>query len=1101
MLATLRRAHRANRQPASTWLRRGVLTAALLLTPLLGTAAGPAYAEDQPEWVSITSGLFAQGVSGLCIHPKEPDVYFAHVHGMGAARSKDGGKTWERIMEGVKPTPDPRSPIRISLDPTKPRWLYMVAEGQIYKSTNSGDSWQNITTGALASYSRDRRSTSYLAYEVRVNQGKSVHLVVGTRGTSLHHGGVFESRDGGKTWEQLAGSNLGRSGMGDEGHDTFMVRLDPKTEKNLLAAGRWHVWRSTDRGQSWEMDDPGGEGRHEIRTVTDAHTLKNIYLGDTRGIWEARGVSKKWGKKPIVEGDVLHLTGANKKLYAVFADEGIKLSEGSRHKKWSPAATDGYANAEPHDIVIHPRDRRTTFFVTSEATGIHKTTDSGKTIAPIEGTNVPTIVPGMVHAGVHPAGSRTSLALTEHGVVFGSTDGGQTWSRVGRIGQTPHRIIACPAEDTWYATGRRLLRSKDNGKTWLPFFSPEQPENRVLDVAFAEVDGKATVMALLERSGEVVKTSDDGKSWTKTDAPPFSKGTWASDFAVNPANPAHMVMATRSLRLVWSDQDTDGGVFETMDGGKKWANVSRNLKPTRKESADARRKKSGWNFGRRIVMDPVSGLMLYGADGGGLWARTMPGADGKIENHDWFAVTPKQMPKTTYGVFAYAMSPGADGAEATSRMTLQLFTPGAETSGMVTIDGAGLQAMYDFACPARKKKIEEETGETLAEPGGWQEIKSPGYPIASLDSIPGTVQGLIGTDLEHGKGVLFFGASVKQEAPREAGDAPEKPAGPAKLDPPEGMWGFSASADQDINVWELRSKKRSVPLRGHNAEVYAVRMSQDETVVASGGADRKVHFWDGSQLTALGQVEAPGAVTSLVFDDDSEILYAGCDSWQIVAVQVASKKSLGLLEGSAGAVLCLAVSEETSKLYSGGKDGKIRIWDTQKREELQAIDFGAEVYALAVSPDGGRIYAGGQGNTVRVFDALGAEVAKRELPQTVVMTMRLGPEGKHLFVGGEGGVIVLKAEDLSDVRKHTGPEKAILCLDVSADGIWVFGGDEDNGLWLWQHNIDESVWNNPGAHAGAVFSVALSPDETEAGNSEMEDSGGGEEPPEDAGGK
>ena len=66
------------------------------------------------------------------------------------------------------------------------------------------------------------------------------------------------------------------------------------------------------------------------------------------------------------------------------------------HKKWITTAGDGYVNMEPHDVVIHPRDRRTTFYVTSEVTGIHKTTDGGTTIAPIEGTNVPTIVPGMV---------------------------------------------------------------------------------------------------------------------------------------------------------------------------------------------------------------------------------------------------------------------------------------------------------------------------------------------------------------------------------------------------------------------------------------------------------------------------------------------------------------------------------------------------------------------------------------------------------------------------------------------------------------------------------------------------------------------------------
>ena len=45
------------------------------------------------------------------------------------------------------------------------------------------------------------------------------------------------------------------------------MRVDPKTEKNVMLAGRNHVWMSDDRGRTFERNEPGGVGVHDIRGV------------------------------------------------------------------------------------------------------------------------------------------------------------------------------------------------------------------------------------------------------------------------------------------------------------------------------------------------------------------------------------------------------------------------------------------------------------------------------------------------------------------------------------------------------------------------------------------------------------------------------------------------------------------------------------------------------------------------------------------------------------------------------------------------------------------------------------------------------------------
>lgn len=103
-------------------------------------------------------------ISKIIIHPKNPDIVFAAALGnifkpnpdRGIFRTKDGGKTWQKILYKS----DSTGCIDISMDPNDPSILYagmwqayrtpwsMVSGGRqsgLYKSTDGGDTWINIS--------------------------------------------------------------------------------------------------------------------------------------------------------------------------------------------------------------------------------------------------------------------------------------------------------------------------------------------------------------------------------------------------------------------------------------------------------------------------------------------------------------------------------------------------------------------------------------------------------------------------------------------------------------------------------------------------------------------------------------------------------------------------------------------------------------------------------------------------------------------------------------------------------------------------------------------------------------------------------------------
>jgi photosystem II stability/assembly factor-like uncharacterized protein len=112
-------------------------------------------------------GLKESGqISRVRVHPQNPDMAWVAVQGQiwgpneerGVFRTKDGGDSWEQVL---KVSPDTGAS-DLSLDPTNPRILYAAmwnhgrkpwfihsggTDGGIYKSTDSGDSWQKLGGG------------------------------------------------------------------------------------------------------------------------------------------------------------------------------------------------------------------------------------------------------------------------------------------------------------------------------------------------------------------------------------------------------------------------------------------------------------------------------------------------------------------------------------------------------------------------------------------------------------------------------------------------------------------------------------------------------------------------------------------------------------------------------------------------------------------------------------------------------------------------------------------------------------------------------------------------------------------------------------------
>ncbi len=193
-----------------------------------------------------------------------------------------------------------------------------------------------------------------------------------------------------------------------------------------------------------------------------------------------------------------------------------------------------------------------------------------------------------------------------------------------------------------------------------------------------------------------------------------------------------------------------------------------------------------------------------------------------------------------------------------------------------------------------------------------------------------------------------------------------------------------------------------------------------------------------------------------------------------------------VLKGHRGAVSSVAISPDGKRIISGGEDGKVRIWDIEKRAEIQTLaGHKGQVLSVAFSPDGKRVASGGKDKTIIVWNTTdGSKVFTIADLKTPVTSVLFSQSGKWIFSTSGGPVVQVwdAAKGEPSRQSLAGHQSAVNCLSLSGDGKRMVTGTDD----VEKHGGQIKVYELSNAHSsatlagmvGAVNSVAFSPDAT-----------------------
>jgi photosystem II stability/assembly factor-like uncharacterized protein len=541
-----------------------------------------------------------RAIARIRVHPTNPDIVFVAALGepfadtadRGVYRSKDGGKSWERVLYRNEKT----GAVDLVIDPNNPDVLYAGLwevfrtpfslssggpGGGLFKSTDGGTSWTELTKNP----GLPKPIWGKVGVSVSGADSNRLYAIVEAR-----DGGIFMSDDAGATWKLVNDDRRIRQ----RAFYYSRVYADPKTKDTFYVLNT-SVYRSTDAGKTLKpVRDPHGDN-HDLWIAPD-NPSRMINANDGGANVTTNG-GETWTPQ----------TFPTAQFYGVFTTTHIPYHVCGAQQDNSTACVSSAGNgSELYDVgggesgYIAPDPLDPDVFYAGSYGGL--LTRVNKRTGEVRAINVWPDNPMGHNSGdmterfqwtypivFAPTDPKTLYVTSQH--VWKTTNEGQSWERI-----SPDLTRHDPA--TMGDSGGPITLDQTGVETYAVVFA----------LAPSPVDGG--VIWAGSDDGFVNVTRDGGKTWTNITPPDLPAFARISLIGASPhdAGTAYLV-ANR-----YQKADRAPYVYRTHDFGQSWTKIVAGIRPD--------------DFARSIVEDPTrKGLLFLGTetglyvsfDDGGAW--------------------------------------------------------------------------------------------------------------------------------------------------------------------------------------------------------------------------------------------------------------------------------------------------------------------------------------------------------------------------------------------------------------------------------------------------------------------------------------------------
>jgi len=457
---------------------------------------------------------------------------------MAASVYAGGGIEWTNINDGL---PNDISISDLAVDPDNSSIIYAaVGSGGVYKTTNSGDNWIDITNGL--DISSTKRYNGQGGYAMAVD---SNNIYLGCSGR------IFKCATNSTNWVDITGTMT----ISPWAALSIVVQSD-----GIYVGNDSGVYKSTNTGTSWVRMN----SLSNCKVVTGT-TTGNLYAFNYSGLLVTTDGGQSWGTVSSLSfSDLLVYQDA---MYATTYNNILRSTNNG--STWGTITTGLPSQGISSSIVLagHPATSSTLYARmrahSSKGSALYKTTNGGGTWGTV--------------TALSPSAQAQKILVTTNAVyvagkgIHRSMNGGDNWTTINT--GLPHLVdvstiaVDPKATGTVYTTNNRgIFKSIDAGNSWseknsgLPItYSP----NRWDGFCALIIDPNDSNTIYAGGNQMLYKSTNGGDNWGSITAGLSGGYVYINSIAIDPNN-----SQTIYIPAGWE------AMYKSIDAGTTWSKIT-----------------------------------------------------------------------------------------------------------------------------------------------------------------------------------------------------------------------------------------------------------------------------------------------------------------------------------------------------------------------------------------------------------------------------------------------------------------------------------------------------------------------------------------------
>ena len=278
---------------------------------------------------------------------------------------------------------------------------------------------------------------------------------------------------------------------------------------------------------------------------------------------------------------------------------------------------------------------------------------------------------------------------------------------------------------------------------------------------------------------------------------------------------------------------------------------------------------------------------------------------------------------------------------------------------------------------------------------------------------------------------------------------------------PDGKSIASASRDNTVIIWDIKTGNSIKTLQGHTDTVKSVVFSPDSKYIASGSLDKTIKIWDVETGSILHTLKGhKNFVLSVAFSHDGKYIASGSNDNTIRIWDVNTGNQINILKGHKSSVCSVTFSPDGKYITSGSLDRTIIIWDVETGNQIKIFKgHKSSVCSVTFSPDGKYITSGSLDRTIIIWDVeTGNQIKIFKGHKDLVWSVAFSPDGKYIASGSRDKTIkIWDVETGNQIKTLKGHKDQVRSVAFSPDGKHVASGSWDKTIRIWEL-FDYETW-------------------------------------------